>query len=330
MRLRLSQLSKRSFNCLAATGLSLLCHFNAVAQERLDIRIAPESVVAESTITLGNIASVSGADEPIARIRRISLGYSPDVGATRLIRRQQILLALQAAGFSPDTIRLDATENAIVRRSGQTVSDTELRKTIETSLLKNFHDTGIDARLVRLEIPAVPQVPTGEIEMQVDPSGVRNLFAPFSVPIEIRVDGRPITRVQVRAEIEAFADVLVASSDLFPNTQISGSNVRFEKIRLERPLSNYFRDSEKLRGTSVVREIRAGSEITTDAIVSIAVIKPGDLIQMETGSGQFRITVAGEAQAAGKIGEKIAVKNTRTGAVVQAIVVDKGLVRVSF
>lgn len=312
----------------AAITLLLFCG-NVAAQKPVSIRVAGQSVIEENLIRLDNIASVSGPEVIIGKLRVISLGYSPDVGATRTIRRQQILLALRSAGFSDEFFALECDETVSVHRSGQVIPKASIRQAFESSILKGFRETAVEARLVRVEIPDVPQVSTGEIDVRVNSVGVRNIFEVFSVPVELRVNGRLERTIQVFAQIEAYAQVLVASVDLAPNSEMTPSSVRFERVRLSRPVTQYFRDEVKLHGTAAVRQLRAGSAITIDAIMSLSVVKPGDRVKVETASDSFQIVIAGEARAAGRIGDKIAVKNIASGTVLQATVIDKGVVRIS-
>lgn len=321
--------TSRWLRCVFAASALLLLGEDAASQKPVSIRVAGQSVIEESLIQLENIASVSGTEGVVGKLRTISLGYAPYIGATRTIRRQQIILALRSAGFSDESFTLECGETVIVRRSGRVISKETILEALESSILKGFRDNSIEARLVRVEIPDIPQVTAGEIDIRVNSAAVRNLLEVFSAPVEIRVNGRLERTIPVIAQIEAYAQVLVASVDLSPNSEMTPSSVRFERVRLSGPITQYFRDNVKIRGTAAVRQLRAGSAITTDAIMSISVVKPGDRVKVETGSGSFQIVIAGEARAAGRIGDKIAVKNIASGTVLQATVIDKGLVRIS-
>lgn len=314
---------------LMLLGFSVVLPWPTAAQDRCVVRIAPQSIVENSTIEIGNIAQVSGPAETAGRIRRISLGHAPDIGTTRIIRRQQVLMALNAAGFSLDSILVESAETTAVRRPGQSVPGSILRSVIENALLKSFQDTNIEVRLARLQVPEAIQVPTGKVDFRVDSSTVRNLFAQFSLPIEIRVNGILVRSFAATVEIEAFGHVLTASSDLSKGDDPSISRLHFDRTRLTSPASSYVFNMESLKGKTLVRDIRSGSPITTDLLVSVAVIKVGDSVRVETGTGNFRIAVTGEAKGSGRIGDRIAVKNSQNGTLLQATVIDKGLVRIS-
>ena len=166
------------------------------------------------------------------------------------------------------------------------------------------------------------------MEIGVRWTGIRNIFTPFSLPVEIRVDGRLFRTFAVSAEIEARAEVLAAARDLAANAAIEEADVRREQVRLDRPLSGYIRDPNEIVGTMVTRELRTGTPITIDLVAKVAVIKAGDPVRIEGHSGRMKLVIIGEAKAAGRIGDRIAVRNIQSGAILQAVVAGKGVVTI--
>ena len=106
--------------------------------------------------------------------------------------------------------------------------------------------------------------------------------------------------------------------------------MHLETRRLEKSLNNYLRDTEKLRGTVLLKNLSAGTELTTDAVAASYVIRAGDSVRIVGESGKMQIVVNGKAIASGRIGDRIAVKNLQSGTNLQAVVVDEGLVKVLF
>ncbi|MEP6900297.1 MAG: flagellar basal body P-ring formation chaperone FlgA [Actinomycetota bacterium] len=308
----------------------VLSVISAFAENLSTIRVSSETTIENDVVKLGNIAEITGETEKIERLKTVSLGYSPNVGVTREISREQITLAISAAGFSESEIVLDSPPKILIRRAGQTVSQIQFRTVIETFLTNKFSGDQISAQIIRLDLPEILQVPKGIIEIRPNFSTVQNFFQPFSVPVEIRVDGKVFHRISANIEIEAFAEVLVATKDLTVNSKISESDVRLEKRRIEKPITNYLRETAKLRGLMLIKTIAGGTEITIDSYVAGVVIKTGDPVRVEAQSGKLKIIISGEARASGKIGDRIAVKNLQSGSILQAVVVDEGLVRVLF
>lgn len=310
---------------------SLLIFQQAVSsQVRAIVKVAETTTVDRPTVTIGDIATVSGSEEVVDRIRGISLGRSPNVGTVRVIREPQIELAISAAGFTESKVSLHAPDSITILRASQPVPASSVRAAIESSILSKFESSRIEVRIVRLEVPENVQVATGKMDIRVDLSSVRNLFAPFTIPVEIRTDGSLARSFPATAEIEAYGEVVVAMDDLPAGAELTDAKVRLECVRLTRASTSYLFGKNGINGTSLIRNVVAGAEITTDSIVSIAVVKPGDTVKVEAGSGNFRISISAEARNAGRIGDKITVKNPQTGSMLQATVIDKGLVRIAF
>lgn len=310
--------------------LFLAAGISVAAQTKTIVRVAVETIVENQTINLGDIARISGDAAQIERLKNISLGYAPNIGAVRELTRERIALAISTAGFAAPEVRLDAPPSVNIRRAAQEINRSTLLEAIENAVRIQISAETVEARLVKIDLPEKIFAPNGKVEIRTNLAGVRNLFAPFAVSVEIRVNDKIFRRFAANAEIEAFAEVFVAAQTLVANAKITAADVRLEKRRIEKPLSFYLRDAEKLRGATLVKNVAAGAEITADSLVAGIVIRAGDRVRIVGQSGKMQIIVNGEARASGKIGDRIAVKNLQSNAVLQAVVVDEGLVKVIF
>ncbi len=304
--------------------------FPAAAQTKIIVRVAVETVVENQTVNLGDIAQISGDERQIERLKNVSLGYAPNIGAVRELSRDRILLVISTAGYAPNDFRLESPPSVGIRRAAQEISRLDIRQAIENAVRNQISSDVIEARLVKVDLPEKIDAPLGKVEIRSNLAGVRNLFAPFSVAVEIRVNDAVFRRISVNAEIEASAEVFVAKKNLDAGAKISAADVRLEKRRIEKPLSFYLRDTEKLRGAKLIRNVAGGAEIVTDSLIAGVVIRAGDAVRIVGQSGKLEIIVNGEARGSGKIGDRIAVKNLQSNAFLQAVVVDEGLVKIFF
>ena len=308
----------------------MLLSFAISAFTQTNIQVNAETVVENEQITLGEIAKISGAEAKKNRLQNISLGYAPNVGMVREIRRDRIKLMIAAAGFSVKEYSLNAPVSIFIRRAGQEINQIQIRESIEKIIFEQFEESDISVKILRIEVPEKMEVPLGEIKIETKISNVRNIFAPFSMPIEIRVNDLIVRRFSSTVEIEAFANIFVASKDLEKNVRIKTADVKLENRRIEKPLSSYLRQTNKLRGIKLTKDLMSGAPLTSDSFVADVVIKSGDLVRIVGESGKFKIVINGEARASGRIGDRIAVKNLQSEKLLQAIIVDEGLVKVSF
>ncbi len=314
--------------CSSVFICGLLFLFFSAVSAQTKINVSAESKVENETISLGDIAEISG--EKSESLRKISLGYAPNIGMTREIPKERIALSIAAAGFSAKEFSLNSPPIIRIRRIGQEVEQAQIRETIEKTVFNQFVESGIEIRIVRLNLPEKFDVPVGNVEFRTNISSIANPFSLFALPVELRVNDKVFRRFTVNVELEAFAKILVANKDLAVNTKLSGADVRLEKRRLEKSPTNYLRDAEKLRGIYLIKNLPNGAEITTDSFAASVVIKSGDLVRIVGQSGKMQIIVNGEARTSGKIGDRITVKNSQSNALIQATVIDEGLVKVFF
>lgn len=319
------------FLCLFFSSINIFAFSNRENTNLVaDIRVKNETVVSSDRLTLGNIAEIFSDDAVIAeKLRTISLGYSPNVGAVRELQRERILIAIASAGFSADEVRFESPQIIRIRRASQRVESNLMRAAVEDVVLNRLKTVGAQAQLTRLDIPASVDVPMGEVEVRASVGTVKDLFTPFSVSVEILVDGRVAKRISAMAQTEATMPVLVAARDIQPNERISEKDVCVETRKLSKAVTNYYRDFSRLRGADSSRAIAKGEIITNDSVVAGIVVKLGDTVRIMYNSGKFQIAVTGEARASGRIGERIQVKNTQSGNFLQAVIIDEGLVQVN-
>lgn len=304
------------------------------------VKVSSEALARGDRLALDDVAEVvchagageaaEGEREACARLRGVSLGYAPRVGAVREIRREQFERALAAAGFTSRAVRLEVPDVARVRRASQEVPAEVLREAVERAALAELKGAGASARLVKIELPERLEVASGAVEVRASLNGVRDPFAPFFVSVEILVDGRTARRLSVAAQVEAFAPVVVAARDIAAGERLRPGDLTVETRRLERALSLYVKDAEAARGSSARRTLARGEALTRDALAAEIVVRPGDRLRVVGASGRLRVTVEGEARASGRVGDRITVKNVESGVMLQAVVVDEGTVRVGF
>lgn len=294
------------------------------------VRVKSETVVKNDKLTLGNIAEIFSADSTTAeRMSAISLGYAPNVGAVRELASERILMAISSAGFSSEDFTFESPAVVRIRRESQRIESNQIRVVVEDAVLNPLKTVGVNAQLIKLDIPASVYVPMGAVEVRAKSGMVKDLFSPFAVSIEVLVDGRVVKRISAMAQIEATMKVVVAARDIQPNERIKETDILIETRKLEKAVTNYFRDFSGLKGADTSKPIAKGEIVTNTSVVAGLVVKVGDKVRILYQSGKMQIAVAGEARASGRIGERIQIKNIQSGILLQAVIVDEGLVQVN-
>lgn len=303
--------------------------------EQVVVKVKPEIVALQPRVSLGDLASFEApTPELTTKLRGVGLGYAPAVGLVREIPRQRIELAINAAGFAEGTYRLESPAAVVVRRAAQHVDPALVREAIERAALTDLNASGATARLARCDFNPVIEAPAGEIDIRASIGTVKDVFSDFTAFVEIRQEGSIVVRTNATVRVEAYAPVLVAQRDIASNTRLRSESLKVEVRKIESPLSQFLTDPGRLKGMSVKRAIARGEIIPLDALIADIVIRPGDIVRIngESGSGSsmLHLMVQGEARSAGRIGDRIQVRNKQSGVMLQAEVIDEGVVRIKF
>lgn len=319
-----NQAGIRSF--IIAVVLAVFCCISIHAQSRDLIKVSGESTVNGDMVELGMIARINADQARGDRLRGITLGYSPGIGSSRELLRPQIELAIKAAGFDAAEFSLETPPKIVIHRASQNIPSVQIRSAVEKAIQTRFSDPKVATEILSIDAPADLTVPVGVVDIRASIAGVRSLFEKFQVPVEVRIDGKIVKTFSAAAEVSVFSEVLVAANELSIDKKLVPTDVKLQKIRLEKPLTSYLRDPSILRGVKMIKSVETGKPLTADSFVSAIVIKLGDTVRIEAYSGRIKIIAAGEATANGRIGDRISVKNKQSGVVLQALVVDEGVV----
>lgn len=295
------------------------------------IAIAEFVTVKGSELSLADIAQIDTPDSTLAaHLQAISLGYAPNVGMMRKISREAIINSITSAGVSAKSFDLDIPSIIVVKRAGYTIDSAQLQELVEQATLTELRNGGAVARLIRLDLPEQIVVPVGETSIAVLTSGVRNLFTPFIVSIEITVDRRVVKRLSVTAQAEAFANLMVAQHPINAGERVSLDDLQWQVTKITQPLASYLRDPQDLTGIASRARLEVGQPLTKENTFHDIVVKLGSTVRILGKFDQLVIEVPGQARANGRVGERIQVKNLLSGNLIQATVLNENMVMVSY
>ena len=81
-------------------------------------------------------------------------------------------------------------------------------------------------------------------------------------------------------------------------------------------------------GKQAIRNISSGTLINVDYLVRPIVVRERDVVEIIYKSNNIKLKTRGTAMKSGVVGDTIRVKNDSSGIVVQATIVDKGVVEI--
>lgn len=178
--------------------------------------------------------------------------------------------------------------------------------------------------------------PTFELSVVGSPQAL----APCRQPVVIEpLDTRSLSRLRfsatcageggwqrdwtVRAEVSA--RVVVAATDLPPNRVLTDADLGSERRKLF-DVSDALGAPQAAVGLVSNRSLRSGQVVSPRFLSQPVLVRRGDGVNITVRSGPIEVNMAGEALEAGRRGEMLRVRNSSTGKVIRARVLDVGVV----
>jgi flagella basal body P-ring formation protein FlgA len=170
-----------------------------------------------------------------------------------------------------------------------------------------------------LEVTEVSRtaVPAGELEFPL-----KGLNAGFwRGQVKYGQNGRIDVWARVRVSVKQTRVLTVTS--LKPGEVIRAEQLRVDELEAE-PDSEFVSSIEDTAGRLPKRAFPAGSPIPVRMLEEPAAVQKGETVRLRAAVGAARLILQAEAQASGKVGDFIAVKNPSSGRIVRARVESAG------
>ncbi len=134
--------------------------------------------------------------------------------------------------------------------------------------------------------------------------------------------------IWAKAKISTPLTRLVAVEDLKPGQVIQANQIRAELYDGFPSTKTGLPTLQDMIGMMPLRSVSAGSEIRPENLARPFDVARGDFVHVEVRIGQARLSLRGRAEAAGRIGEMIAVRNPESNTVFRARIEGKDIVLV--
>ncbi|NMM76298.1 flagella basal body P-ring formation protein FlgA [Rhodococcus sp. SRB_17] len=127
----------------------------------------------------------------------------------------------------------------------------------------------------------------------------------------------------VRAEVSAM--VVVAATDVPANRPLAEADLTQERRKLA-DMADSLPALDAAIGQASARALRAGQVVQPRFLAQPVLVKRGDSVHIVARSGPVEVQVAGEALESGRRGAIVRVRNTSTGKIIRARVLDSAVV----
>ena len=308
--------------------LLLLCG-QATAALALEIRFRPQAQAQGEILLLGEVAQILPDTNENRLLGDLTLFRAPAPGEEELHQAADIRAYVQRTNPDLAEAAWGGAEEVRVIRAGITVDQARIDRILQDYLKAqqdNLTSTTTSLEIVGRIAPFV--LPQGKLQVDVIPSDPA-IVNSNRFTLIFRIDGRVVKNLSVRVQMQAMAQLVVATTEL-RRGQIIGQGdlqlVEAEMARLREPCQ----DLDELIGKKVRRTIRAGEPIECYSIEFPPMVQRGELVTIVAAKGSLTISARGLAREDGKKGDVIKVRNTSSQKDVHCRVIAPGVVEVEF
>lgn len=292
------------------------------------IALRPEVVVSGSSFRLQDIANMNEVDPASSqRLAAIEIGVVPRPGHTERLSQQQVERAIEA--HAPEwrgKFRMGGSKTVAVRGVGVAVDRQRLVRLAADALqaeLAGRHDKVAISQVGEARALTLP--PAAAFRVRPVGGAVSRRMA---VWIDIEVDGRPFAAVPVWFSVEAWKAVPVAKADL-----AAGSMLRAGDLVMEpRDVAQAGKVMESMPAETGVRLRHAlvrGMPVAESALEPTTAISRNQAVAVRIAAGSIVIETAGIAQANGRVGDMVKIRNPGSSEIFLATVLEPGVVSVN-
>ncbi len=145
---------------------------------------------------------------------------------------------------------------------------------------------------------------------------------PRALAVSCLVDGRTVARGLANILIEVEVAVHTVVRDQVRGELLDADALVVERIRYDREPAGLFRPEDGRRW-KLIRDVPAGARLRRSDVRPIPDVEAGTEIILVSRAGKASVAVAGKLRRSGDVGDTVLVHNPVTGALVEAVLVDR-------
>ncbi|MEK7263951.1 MAG: flagellar basal body P-ring formation chaperone FlgA [Bacteroidota bacterium] len=204
-----------------------------------------------------------------------------------------------------------------------TFTQQEIRKIVEDFI---FQQITLDRNNVIVEFRNITSEIQLQTEQQITPSVLLDkniaLRGNVTLPVEFRSNSRVEKRVLVSVKIRTFENTCTPSRQILKGEILKDEDILEQKIETTDNREQFFSDKNECIGLRAKRTLQIGSTISRDMLEALPILLRGQIVTVYVQNGGVTVTVRGEVQKDGSIGEVITVKLERSHERVKVKVLD--------
>lgn len=174
----------------------------------------------------------------------------------------------------------------------------------------------------RLKLGACSQ----PIEAYDSPNGLRGGRG----VVGVRCDGNNPWKIYVPIQVSLIEQVVVSARPLAKGHLLSNADLRLAEMDVSRLRKAYYSRPQDIVGQHLKRQVAAGATLHAGLVERGKLVTRGGQVEILAGGDGLQVRMRGKALADGSLGDRIRVKNLRSGRVLTATVTGGGIVQVTY
>ncbi len=292
------------------------------------IALRPDAVVSGSAYRLQDIADMNEADPASSqRLAAIEIGVVPRPGHTERLSQQQVERAIEA--HAPEwrgKFQMGGSKTVTVRGVGVAIDQQRLVRLATDAL-----HAELAGRYEKVEIKQIGEARALTLppaaQFRARPVGTA-LSRRMAVWIDIDVDGRAFAAVPVWFSVAAWKAVPVAKVDLAAGNVLRADDLVMA-LQDVAGAGKVIEQMPAAAGARLRHALIRGMSVAESALEPTTAISRNEAVAVKMAAGGIVIETAGIAQANGRVGDMVKIKNPGSSEIFLATVLGPGMVSVN-
>jgi len=314
--------TRHAIRWLAFTALTAAFIAVVARAESGKVMLKTEAYVRGPMVRLGDIADITGANAEQLASLEVSSAAAPG-GSKRI---DSALLKMRLNGSGMDGIEVSGSPSVLAKTLSLDVSKEVLTDDLRTFIQTQLPWQGAETTIDILDEPDGVVVPEGDVAVRWMPSPTYRWIGQGAFRGDIEVDGQVKRTVYAKANIEAYAEVLVCKSDIPRGKPVSATDLRFEKRALSQQKGEAIQRLDEVVGMVTRDNLLMGEVLSRRSLVPQQLIKRNQLVVVEARAGKLVVKSRARALDNGASGDVVRLANPDTKAEFQGVVREDGVV----
>jgi flagellar basal body P-ring formation protein FlgA len=252
------------------------------------------------------------------------LGPGPAPGGRIVVEARQ--LAAIAREFAVDWHPASSGERAVLDRPGRPLRRAEAMAALTSALTSAGAPADAEIEIAAFDPPMVPA--DGTITPAVTQLDYDATTGRFTAQLGLGAAGMDGVAWRVSGRAQPMVEVAVAATRLLPGTILSAADLRLARVPAARVPAGAARRIADAVGRQLRIQAAPGTPLPLSDLVEPTLVRRDGRVLMVADAPGLSLTATGRALEAGAEGEHIRVLNPASQAVVDAVVIGEGRVRI--